>query len=256
MTTSISPILENHHAVGEQNQNLGESNCKLYWRQGQLLVKKDGLLKQPNMSSLEKKESLAECLSHSTVNLVRVDPNLGEDGLLLWVEACEIASKAIFLRIPSNKQAKNATSFLHYCKRLIEWIGALILVLLLSPLILLLILLQLRSHPIESIVEAQWCVGERGKLFRVLKFRTTAEDKKGKTFLGSWMRKYGLDNLPLLFNVLRGEMSLIGPRCTSLQEAVKLTSDELYKLNFLPGVIGSWQVDMQLKLIHLDSQTL
>jgi lipopolysaccharide/colanic/teichoic acid biosynthesis glycosyltransferase len=70
------------------------------------------------------------------------------------------------------------------------------------------------------------------------------------------MRKYNLDNLPQLFNVVKGEMSLIGPRCWTLEEAVRLSSEKQRKLNKLPGITGSWEVETNSNKLHLDSQTL
>jgi lipopolysaccharide/colanic/teichoic acid biosynthesis glycosyltransferase len=107
--------------------------------------------------------------------------------------------------------------------------------------------------------------GKGGKRFRMYKFRTmvpNAEELKAKyahlnelkwpdfkitndprvTFLGRILRKTSLDELPQLFNVLRGEMSLVGPRPTSFgAETYQLWHTE--RLDVIPGLTGLWQVE-------------
>ena len=269
MTTSIIPNLEKNHTAKEQNQESRSSYCTLHWRRGLLLVTLPGLQQQPLMPSLEEKQSLTECLKKSQATRVRVDPKLGTAKLLLWADACEAASKPMFLRIPSaNKNQKIGIPLFYYLKRLTEWLAAIFLFFLLSPLMLTLaFLLRLTSD--ESIFEKQWHVGERGKVFQVLKFRAS-NVTKSTSFSGSsevsseeniidsghWIRKYGLHNLPCLWNVIRGEMSLTGSRCWSLEESLTLSLEAQPQLNKLPGVMASWQVETESSLLHLDSQTL
>ncbi|NMG06936.1 heterocyst development glycosyltransferase HepC [Brasilonema sp. UFV-L1] len=286
-TTPRIPALQNYYSVKQQQDNPSQY-CTLQWRQGQLLVRPIGVIKQPYMPSLDRKESLVECLKHSPTNLVRIDPKLGEARLKFWADACEKANKPIFLRIPSSeKHSKSVDSVLWWLKRLTDWLTALIFLLAVSPIMLGLILLMRVSSPKEnSLFSSQWCVGERGRLFKVFKFRTTKVTKKAivdqamlplgvsqkaiayqdtlcdgqksqnLTTLGRWMRKYGLDNLPQLLNVLRGEMSLTGPRCWTLEDAVRLSPEAQRQLNRLPGIVRSWEVEAESKLLHLDSQIL
>ncbi|MBW4510110.1 MAG: sugar transferase [Scytonematopsis contorta HA4267-MV1] len=269
MTTSIIPNLEKSHTAKEPNQESRSSYCTLHWRRGQLLVLLPGLQQQPLMPLLEQKQSLTECLKKTQATRVRVDPKLGTAKLLLWADACEAASKPMFLRIPSaNKNQKIGVPLFYYLKRLTEWLAAIVLFFLLSPLMLTLaFLLRLTSD--KPIFVHQWHVGERGKVFRVLKFRTSnvvndtfttgpSEVSSEENIIdsGHWIRKYGLHNLPSLWNVIRGEMSLTGSRCWSLEESLTLSSEAQRQLNKLPGVMGSWQVETEPSLLHLDSQTL
>ena len=75
------------------------------------------------------------------------------------------------------------------------------------------------------------------------------------TCLGKWLRKYSLDELPQLFNVLRGEMSLVGPRPWALYDALRLEEKGKKRLNALPGITGAWQVTARSKLLDLDAVT-
>jgi lipopolysaccharide/colanic/teichoic acid biosynthesis glycosyltransferase len=275
MTTSVRPTLQNYYTVKQQQQDHPSQHYTLQWRRGQLLVMLPGVVKQPYMPSLDKQQLLVECLKHSPVNLVRIDPRLGEARLKLWADACLAAHKPIFLRIPKSDKQQQADSVLWLLKRLVDWLTALVFLLAVSPIVLGLLLLMRISSP-GAIFSCQWHVGERGKLFKVFKFRTTTlskqvngdqanayqsslcdgKDEQNLTPLGHWMRKYGLDNLPQLWNVLRGDMSLTGPRCWTLEDAVRLNLEAQQQLNKLPGVMGSWEVEAESKLLHLDSPTL
>ncbi|WP_373524970.1 heterocyst development glycosyltransferase HepC [Nostoc sp.] len=242
MTTSIIPTLENLYDVTQQHQD-NRSYCTLQWRRGKLLVKLPGQVKQPYLPSLNSKRSLIECLQHSPVSLVSIDPKLGEALLRFWADACEQAHKPIFLRIPAgNKLPKQPNQPL---QRLIDWIAALMLLLLVSPVMLGLIILMQVYSP-GSLFCREWHVGERGKLFRAIKFCSTT--KHNITPLGRWMRKYSLDNLPQLFNVLRGDISLTESHSWTLEDAVQL--------NQLPEITASWEIEAQSNALQLDTQTL
>ncbi|KAB8334628.1 sugar transferase [Scytonema tolypothrichoides VB-61278] len=279
MTTSIIPTLQNYYTVKQQQQQDNPSQyCTLQWRRGQLLVIPPGGITQPYMPSLDRTELLVECLKRSPANLVRIDPRLGETRLRFWADACAQANKPIFLRIPSiDKQPKALDSALWWLKRFTDWLTALIFLLAVSPIMLGLVLFMRISSPEPRLLfSSQWHVGERGKLFKVFKFRTTTaskkamgdkgitypedlcdgEDSQNLTTLGGWMHKYGLDHLPQLLNVLRGEMSLTGPRCRTLEDAVRLSAQAQRQLNRLPGMMRSWEVEAESNLLHLDSSTL
>lgn len=108
-------------------------------------------------------------------------------------------------------------------------------------------------------------VGRRGEEFTILKFRTmvvNAEQIRAKlmahdegngvlfkirndprvTRIGAWLRRYSLDELPQLINVLRGEMSLVGPRPPLPEEVAKYGDDVRRRLLVKPGMTGLWQV--------------
>jgi lipopolysaccharide/colanic/teichoic acid biosynthesis glycosyltransferase len=277
MTSSVISNLDDCYTVSQEHQQSNAPYCTLKWRQGQLLVKPLESAKQPYLASLDNEQHLVECLKHSPVNIVRIDPKLGEERLIFWANACLQASKPIYLHIPTGKKLPKFKALpLKLLRRLIDFTIAFALLLVTSPLMLALALLLMRFYSPEEILEQQWHVGERGRLFRTLRFRTTlggdktavnkvtgyknsGRDRNNNhkiTPLGCFMRKYGLQNLPLLLNVLRGEMSLTGPRCWTLAEAVRLSFENQRQLNELPGITGSWQLQTETKLLQLDGQAL
>jgi len=109
-------------------------------------------------------------------------------------------------------------------KRMVDVVGAGTGLLLLSPLFLVVSLLILLTTG-RPIFYSQERVGQGGKLFRIIKFRSMRTDAEGSTGpiwasdhdtrctpIGDWLRHTNIDELPQLFNVFRGEMSLVGPR--------------------------------------------
>ncbi|MBD2101139.1 heterocyst development glycosyltransferase HepC [Leptolyngbya sp. FACHB-261] len=273
MTISTSPTLREYAPLSSRPKNYSSPGCILIWRQGQLLVRRSEKLRQPYMPALESEVLLVECLKHSPVRLVRLDPDLEEAKLKLWADACAQAQKTVFLQVPPAVGLPSQSSPLGWqLKRLVDRTGAAVLLLLLSPLMLTLALLIYSQTP-GPILFRQWRVGERGRLFQVLKFRTMVvgadrlhhqvmggqtglhkrEDDPRITPLGRWLRKYSLDELPQLFNVLRGEMSLVGPRPWALYDAVRISLPGRQRLNATPGMTGAWQVGARSTLLDLDA---
>jgi lipopolysaccharide/colanic/teichoic acid biosynthesis glycosyltransferase len=247
MTISLTPALHNSSPETQAHQNQKFSYCTLQWRRGKLLVRATAATQQPLLPSLHDQQLLVNCLKHSLVNLVSIDPNIGEDHLQLWIEACEQAGKPIFLHLPSrDKLAKQSKPW----QKFIDAIAALFLLLLMSPVMLALFLI-LRLDSAESVFRSEWQVGERGKLFRTLKFSTTAHQNINP--LGRWMCKYDLDHLPQLWNVLRGEMSLMASRSCTLETAVRLSLAGQQQMNQVSEITDTWE---ESNLLHLDSPTL
>ncbi|MFB2879946.1 heterocyst development glycosyltransferase HepC [Floridanema aerugineum] len=258
-----------------ERENLDYSAPKyiLKWRLGKLLVSSHQGTNQPYLPALENRELLVKCLTYSPVRMVLLDPDLSEAQLRLWADACEQANKPVFLRLPSAQGLPRMRNPIGWAfKRLFDWSVAALLLTVLTPLMVALAIL-IRSNSPGPIFYTQWRVGERGKLFHILKFRTMIVDaekfhhqvmanQKGLhkckddfrvTSLGRWMRKYSLDELPQLFNVLRGEMSLVGPRPWALYDAVRISKAGQKRLNALPGMTGDWQVKARSHLLDLDA---
>ena len=79
------------------------------------------------------------------------------------------------------------------------------------------------------------------------------KDDPRVTPIGRWLRKYSLDELPQLFNVLQGNMSLVGPRPWALYDSVRISPEQRPRLNALPGITGAWQVQMRSTLLDLNA---
>lgn len=256
MTTYRPTIIPISPAFEQEQLDHQLLRCTLKWRQRQLLVTREQLTKQiqlPPLPSLDPEQWLVDCLKHSSVKLIRIDAALGEVNLKLWADACEKANKAVFLRLPPAIQlSKPQRSLFWQLTRLLDWSIAALLLLVLSPVIVILFFL-LRMQSSEPVLLWQWHVGNRGKLFRLFKFRTivanaqmletqllgehknilTRQENFKLTTLGYSMRKYKLDRLPQLLNVLRGEMRLIQPRPLTLEQAVRLNVEERQKITTL-----------------------
>lgn len=140
-------------------------------------------------------------------------------------------------------------------KDILDRILSLLILIILSPLFLIFsILIKLDSMgPVFFIQER---VGKDGKIFKIIKFRTMyvgAEEKtKGKyideinpylTKIGKFLRRWSLDELPELINVLKGEMSLVGPRPTLKYQVEKYDEIQRRRLSVKPGITGWAQVN-------------
>jgi len=273
MSSFNAIAIESDFPVLQNQQDIGVSPCNLIWRQRKLLVKLFPQFKQPYMPSLDNQQRLVECLQCSPIQLIRLDHNLSEAQIRLWADASHQANKSVYLELPAAESiARKRRSFNWIVKRCSDWLAAIVVLLLLMPLMVFLSLLVYFSSP-GPIFFQQWRVGERGKLFRIYKFRTMVVDAEKLhhqlmanqnglhkladdprlTRLGAWMRKYSLDELPQLFNVLRGEMSLVGPRPWALYDAMRLNGEGKKRLNALPGITGAWQVQARSTLLDINA---
>lgn len=151
-------------------------------------------------------------------------------------------------------------------KRLIDLMGALVGIICLSPLFLLVAIFIKAEDSTGPVFFKQKRVGKDGETFYMYKFRSmvcNAEELKkallrqnevsGPVFkikhdprvtkVGSFIRKTSIDELPQLLNVLRGEMSLVGPRPPLPDEVEKYTPYEMKRLSVIPGLTCYWQVN-------------
>jgi sugar transferase EpsL len=136
-------------------------------------------------------------------------------------------------------------------KRLFDLLASGLGLLVISPLLLLIALLEWIIHGLP-ILFCQRRPGYRGQPFINYKFRTMTEERDAKenllpdaqrlTAFGRFLRKASLDELPELFNVLRGEMSLVGPRPLLMEYLPRYTPEQARRHNVLPGITGWAQV--------------
>ena len=133
-------------------------------------------------------------------------------------------------------------------KRLFDFIASLIGLILLSPIFIILSLL-VKIYSEGSIFFVQKRVGRNGQIFKMVKFRSMTVIQKSNstisvkgdiriTKIGVFLRKYKLDELPELWNVFKGDMSLVGPRPDVCGYADKLIGLNRKILELRPGITG------------------
>ncbi len=187
-----------------------------------------------------------------------------------------------FINIPHN-------SFALAIKKIMDILISVFMIICLSPVLLALAIL-IKATSKGPILFKQARVGLRGRQFGLFKFRTmivNAENLKKEleaeneadgpvfkikddprvTKIGKFLRKSGLDELPQLFNILRGEMSLIGPRPPLPSETIQYKRWQLRRLSVKPGLSCFWQIKpdrnnikfekwMELDLAYIDNWSL
>lgn len=176
------------------------------------------------------------------------------------------AEMATILGVPTirfNNSAIVGIDF--FSKRIFDIFVSLILLMIIGlPMLVIAVLIKLDSP--GSILYKQTRVGLNGNYFEIWKFRTMVEnagelqkqleeqneiqggilfkikDDPRITRVGKYLRRYSLDELPQLFNVLRGEMSLVGPRPLPVRDVAKFDENHFFRQEVLPGITGLWQV--------------
>lgn len=165
-------------------------------------------------------------------------------------------------------------------KRLIDIIGSLLGLILLSPVFLIVAILIKIEDPKGPVFFKQVRVGKGETEFQMYKFRSMVSDAEERlkellalnevsgamfkmkndpriTKIGKFIRKTSVDELPQLWNVLKGEMSLVGPRPPLLREVKEYTLYEKQRLLVTPGCTGLWQISGRSnigfeKMVELD----
>lgn len=156
-------------------------------------------------------------------------------------------------------------------KRIVDAVGALTILVALSPLLTVLALLVVADGR-GNILYRQERVGRNGQRFKIIKFRSMKPDADAEleslllasssgdvplfkvdddpriTRLGAVMRRYSLDELPQLFNVVAGSMSLVGPRPQRPGEVALYDRESFQRLGVTPGMTGLWQVSGRSRL--------
>jgi exopolysaccharide biosynthesis polyprenyl glycosylphosphotransferase len=149
-------------------------------------------------------------------------------------------------------------------KRALDVVLSSLVLMVLSP-VLLLIAIAIKLDSRGSVFYVSERLGKKGRVFRCFKFRTMVLDAEKRradvmhmnerdgvlfkitndprvTRLGGILRKYSLDEFPQFFNVLRGDMSVVGPRPPLASEVREYKLSHLRRLDVTPGITGLWQV--------------
>ena len=201
--------------------------------------------------------ALNKCRSVSVIPNIRGIPLYGTDMSFLF------SHEMLLLRV-NNNLAKRSSRIL---KRTMDIIGSLAIITLLSPVLLYLYFSVKKDG--GNAIYGHPRIGRNGKTFKCLKFRSMVMNSKEVldellrtdpearaewekdfklkndpriTKIGAFIRKTSLDELPQLFNVLKGEMSLVGPRPIVAEELDRYQDDVEYYLMAKPGMTGLWQV--------------
>ena len=177
---------------------------------------------------------------------------------------------------------KIKSRFIYYSvKRVFDFLAATCGIIILSPLMLIIAIL-IKSEDHGPIFYKQVRVGKNGKTFKMYKFRSMfvnadkmldklkeqndvdgpmfkMKDDPRVTKIGHFIRKHSLDELPQFFNVLKGDMSLVGPRPPLPSEVVEYSEYDKQRLLVIPGCTGLWQATERNevgfnKMVQLDIQ--
>jgi lipopolysaccharide/colanic/teichoic acid biosynthesis glycosyltransferase len=177
-----------------------------------------------------------------------------------------IADRSLFAEPDSQDPTRREVGWTLglFLKRIMDSVLSAIGLLLLWPLMLLIAMAVKLESP-GAVIYRSLRVGKFGNTFDCYKFRTMlagsdrlrenlrrlnqrngpffkiADDPR-LTRLGRFLRKYSLDELPQLWNVLKGDMSLVGPRPHPVEDCVQYTSEHCRRLGVKPGVTGLWQI--------------
>lgn len=173
----------------------------------------------------------------------------------------ELAIGSLFLRA-EDIERKYVYKFL---KRLIDILGSSLGLLILSPLFLMVAIAIKKEDKKGTVIFSQVRVGKNGKEFKMYKFRSMCVDAEIKlkellkynevegamfkmkddprvTKIGRFIRKTSIDELPQLLNVLKGDMSLVGPRPPLKREVKEYSTYDKQRLLIKPGCTGIWQI--------------
>ena len=175
----------------------------------------------------------------------------------------EIDENAIAIDL--SDVVSNESAFYLVSKRIIDIVGSLCGIILLSPVFLIVAILIKLEDPKGKIFFAQERNGQYPKTFKMYKFRSMVHnaeellkdlmdrnEQTGPVFkinddpritkVGKFIRKTSIDELPQLFNVLKGDMSLVGPRPPIPHEVEQYNSYQMQRLAVKPGLTCIWQV--------------
>ncbi|MEN8674205.1 sugar transferase [Nocardioides sp.] len=209
------------------------------------------------LTSAEQMRRIAWDLEHHDVHVV-VAPSISE------VSGDRVRIRPVGGLPLIHLDPPRATDAARWGKRLLDIVGSLGLLFAASP-VLAFAAVRVKLHDRGPILFRQTRTGRDGEEFSLLKFRTMVTDAEKRladlhaqqgydgglfkmaedpriTRPGRWLRRYSIDELPQLVNVLRGEMSLVGPRPPLPLEVAQYQGDTSRRLHVRPGLTGLWQI--------------
>ncbi len=164
----------------------------------------------------------------------------------------------------------------HFFKRLFDFCISLIAIICISPLLLVMIIWLHFANKGAGVFFAQERPGFKGKIFKILKFKSMTDERDAEgnllpneqrvTKVGRFIRKTSLDELPQLFNVLKGDMALIGPRPLPVRYLELYSPEQARRHDVRPGISGwaqchgrnniSWTEKFKLDVWYVDHVSL
>lgn len=162
-----------------------------------------------------------------------------------------------------------------FFKRAFDLVASFLGIVILSPLLLVIALIIFIDDPKGNPIFSQERCGKNGKKFKFYKFRTMCVDAEDKldnlldsnesdgpvfkikddpriTRVGKFLRKTGLDELPQLINILKGDMSIVGPRPPLPREVEQYNEHQMKRLSVTPGLTCYWQIQPDRNDITFD----
>ncbi|QOG30490.1 sugar transferase [Enterococcus casseliflavus] len=181
------------------------------------------------------------------------------------LDASRLAQKESLKEIYLSKEKIDSRRGYFFVKRVVDVLGSLVGLILLSPIFLYVAFKIKQEEPEGPIFFSQDRVGKNGKLFKMYKFRSMCVDAEAKleallqhnevdgamfkmkedprvTKIGRFIRKTSIDELPQFWNVLKGDMSLVGPRPPLIREVAIYNDYDQQRLLVKPGCTGLWQI--------------
>lgn len=164
----------------------------------------------------------------------------------------------------------------NYLKRFLDFWIALIVLIAISPLLLVVTIWLHFANQGAGVFFTQERPGKNARIFKIIKFKTMTDerdadgnllpDEQRLTKVGSWVRSTSIDELPQLFNVLKGDMSLIGPRPLLVEYLPLYSKEQARRHEVRPGISGwaqchgrnaiSWTEKFRLDVWYVDHVSL
>lgn len=164
----------------------------------------------------------------------------------------------------------------HFFKRVLDFLISFVALVIISPILLVIIIFLHFANKGAGVFFTQDRPGKDGKIFKVIKFKTMTDERGADgnllpdmdriTKVGSFVRSMSIDELPQLINVLKGDMSLIGPRPLLVQYLPLYSPEQARRHEVRPGISGwaqvhgrnaiSWAEKFKLDVWYVDHCTL